>query len=135
MRHKIQGRKLNRTSSHRQAMFSNMAVSLINHEQITTTLPKAKALRPYIETLITAAKSSDINTRRRLIAKIKDKQAVSKLMSVLGTRYQTRPGGYTRVMKNNFRYGDMAPMACIEFVDRDINAKGKVNTTQDTEAK
>lgn len=124
MNHKIKGRKLNRTSSHRQAMFANMAVALVMNEQIKTTLPKAKELRPYIEKLITKAKQANLAIRRRIIAKIKDKVATDKLITILGTRYNGRPGGYTRIIKAGFRYGDMAPIAYIELVDRDINAKG-----------
>jgi len=124
MRHKIHGRKLNRTSSHRKAMFANMAVALVMNEQIKTTLPKAKELRPYIEILVTKAKKADLSARRMVIAKIKDKEATEKLLSVLGKRYIDRPGGYTRIIKGGFRHGDMAPIAYIEFVDRDINAKG-----------
>jgi large subunit ribosomal protein L17 len=124
MNHKIKGRKLNRTSSHRQAMFANMAVALVMNEQIKTTLPKAKELRPYIETLITKAKKPNLAIRRIIIAKIKDKVAAEKLINILGTRYNDRPGGYTRIIKAGFRYGDMAPIAYIEFIDRDITAKG-----------
>lgn len=125
MRHKIKGRKLNRTSSHRQAMLANMAVSLIINEQIKTTLPKAKELRPYVEKLITTARKPDLAKRRAMVAQIKDKSAVEKLIDVLGKRYNNRPGGYTRIIKSGFRYGDMALLAYIEFVDRDINAKGQ----------
>lgn len=124
MRHKIKGRKLNRTSSHRQAMFANMAVALVMNEQIKTTLPKAKELRPFIEVLVTKAKQSDLSTRRKIISKIKDKIAAEKLIDVLGKRYNSRPGGYTRIIKAGTRHGDMAPVAYIEFVDRDISAKG-----------
>src|SRR5579884_2140074 len=124
MRHKIKGRKLNRTSSHRQAMFANMAVALVMNEQIKTTLPKAKELRPFIEILITKAKQSDLATRRRIISKIKDKVAAEKLINILGKRYSNRHGGYTRIVKAGSRYGDMAPIAYIEFVDRDVGAKG-----------
>lgn len=99
MRHKIKGRKLNVTSSHRQAMLANMAVALVTHEQIKTTLPKAKELRPYIETLITKAKKADLTVRRSVLSKIKDKKAVEKLINILGTRYKDRPGGYTRIIK------------------------------------
>ena len=127
MRHKIHGRKLNRTSSHRQAMFANMAVSLIMHEQINTTLPKAKEIRPYVEKLVTKAKNLTLSNRRYLIAKIKDQAAVDKLLSLLSKRYEDRQGGYLRIIKAGFRYGDMAPMAYIEFVDRNIEAKGSVN--------
>jgi large subunit ribosomal protein L17 len=124
MRHKIKGRKLNRTSSHRQAMFANMAVSLIMNEQIKTTLPKAKELRPYIEILITKAKKGNLASRRMVLAKLKDEVAVEKLVAVLGKRYTSRMGGYTRIIKAGFRHGDMASVAYIEFVDRDLNSKG-----------
>lgn len=124
MRHKIKGRKLNRTSSHRSAMFANMAVSLVMHEQIKTTLPKAKALRPYIEQLVTKAKKANLAGRRTILSKIKDKVATEKLISVLGQRYNDRAGGYTRIVKAGFRHGDMAPVAYIEFVDRDVGSKG-----------
>ncbi len=126
MRHKIKGRKLNRTSSHRQAMFANMAVALVMNEQIKTTLPKAKELRPYVEILVTKAKKLGLATRRILLAKIKDKVATEKLITVLGERYKNRLGGYIRIIKAGFRYGDMASMAYIEFVDRDVNNKGCV---------
>lgn len=127
MRHKIKGRKLNRTSSHREAMFANMAVALVMHEQIKTTLPKAKELRPYIERLVTKAKQADLVTRRRIISKIKDKVAAEKLISILGKRYNDRAGGYTRIIKAGFRHGDMAAVAYIEFVDRDVNSKGWIS--------
>ena len=130
MRHKIAGRKLNRTTSHRAAMLANMAVALVNHEQIKTTLPKAKELRRYIEMLVTVARKSDLTSRRRLISAIKDKVAVEKLVAVLGPRYKERPGGYTRIIKAGFRYGDVAPVAYIEFVDRDVNAKGAITPKQ-----
>ncbi|HJD64598.1 MAG TPA: 50S ribosomal protein L17 [Rickettsia endosymbiont of Diachasma alloeum] len=126
MRHKIKGRKLNVTSSHRKAMLANMAVSLVTHEQIKTTLPKAKELRPYIEVLVTKAKGNNLAARRNILSKIKDKKAIEKLINVLGARYKDRPGGYTRIVKAGFRYGDLAPIAYIEFVDRDINAKGNI---------
>lgn len=126
MRHKIKGRKLNVTSSHRKAMLANMAVSLVTHEQIKTTLPKAKELRPYIEILVTKAKDNNLAARRNILSKIKDKKAIEKLIDVLGVRYKDRPGGYTRIVKAGFRYGDLAPIAYIEFVDRDINAKGNI---------
>ncbi|KIJ88982.1 50S ribosomal protein L17 [Rickettsia asembonensis] len=135
MRHKIKGRKLNVTSSHRQAMLANMAVALVTHEQIKTTLPKAKELRPYIETLITKAKKADLTVRRSVLSKIKDKKAVAKLINILGTRYKDRPGGYTRIIKAGFRYGDLAPIAYIEFVDRDINAKGNIQQDANEEIK
>ena len=124
MRHKIKGKKLNRTSSHRKAMFANMATSLVMNEQIKTTVTKAKALRPFIEQLVTKARKSTLAARRDIIARIRDKEAADKLMSILAERYKERPGGYTRVVKAGFRYGDMAPVAYIEFVDRDISAKG-----------
>ncbi|AXU06791.1 50S ribosomal protein L17 [Rickettsia japonica] len=135
MRHKIKGRKLNVTSSHRQAMLANMVVALVTHEQIKTTLPKAKELRPYIETLITKAKKADLTVRRSVLSKIKDKTAVAKLINILGTRYKDRPGGYTRIIKAGFRYGDLAPIAYIEFVDRDINAKGNIQQDANEEIK
>lgn len=124
MRHKIKLKKLNKNSSHRKAMLSNMAVSLIMNEQIQTTLVKAKALRPYVESLVTKARKATLSSRRGLISIIKDKVAVQKLMDVFADRYKNRPGGYTRIVKSGFRYGDMASMAYIEFVDRDVNAKG-----------
>lgn len=124
MRHKISGSKLNRTSSHRKAMFANMATALIMNEQIKTTLPKAKALRPIVERLVTKARAGNLAARRDIISRIKDKVAAEKLMSILATRYKERPGGYTRVVKAGFRYGDRAPIAYIEFIDRDVNAKG-----------
>lgn len=124
MRHRLGGRKLNRTSSHRKAMFANMAVALIKHEQINTTLPKAKELRPIVEKLITLGKRGDLHARRRVMSKLNDKAAVTKLFDTLGERYKERDGGYCRVIKANYRYGDNAPMAIIEFVDRDEDAKG-----------
>lgn len=124
MRHGMSGRKLNRTSSHRRAMFSNMANALFKHEQITTTLPKAKDLRPYAERLITLAKRGDLHSRRLVMAKLRDKAVVSKLFSAIAERYADRSGGYTRVLKAGYRYGDSAPMAVIELVDRDPEAKG-----------
>ncbi len=124
MRHRIAHRKLNRTSSHRKAMFANMASSLIEHEQIITTLPKAKELRPFVEKLVTLAKKGDLNSRRIAIARTRNKAMTKKLFDVLGPRYKDRNGGYIRVLKAGYRYGDNAPMAVIEFVDRDVNAKG-----------
>ncbi len=124
MRHRKQGRKLNRTASHRKAMFANMAAALIEHEQIITTLPKAKEMRRVADKLITLGKRGDLHARRQAISKIRDVEQVKKLFDVLGPRYQERNGGYTRVMKAGFRYGDNAPMAVIELVDRDIDAKG-----------
>ena len=125
MRHRKSGRKLNRTSSHRKAMFANMAVALIKHEQITTTLPKAKELRRFVDRLITLGKRGDLHARRQALSVIKDKALVEKLFAVLGARYADRPGGYTRVLKAGYRYGDSAAMAVIELVDRDEDAKGQ----------
>ena len=125
MRHGKSGRKLNRTASHRKAMFANMAAALIKHEQIITTLPKAKEMRPIIEKLITLGKRGDLHARRQAISQIQDKEQVKKLFDVLGERYKERTGGYARVMKAGFRYGDSAPMAVIELVDRDESEKGK----------
>lgn len=127
MRHKLAHRKLNRTASHRKAMFANMASSLIEHEQIVTTLPKAKELRPIVEKLVTLAKRGDLNSRRLAIARTRNKEMSKKLFDVLGPRYADRQGGYIRIMKAGFRYGDNAPMAVIEFVDRDESAKGAVD--------
>ncbi len=124
MRHGNSQRKLNRTAEHRKAMFANMACSLIEHEQIKTTLPKAKELKPYIDKLITLAKRGDLHARRLAASQIQQDAAVKKLFDVLGARYQDRQGGYARVMRAGFRYGDMAPMAIIELVDRDAEAKG-----------
>lgn len=124
MRHGLAHRKLNRTSSHRKAMFANMAASLITHEQILTTLPKAKEMKPIMDKLVTLAKKGDLAARRQAIAKIRDKAAVNKLFAVFGERYANRNGGYTRVLKAGFRYGDNAPMAVIELVDRDVDARG-----------
>ena len=124
MRHGNAHRKLNRTHSHRKAMFANMAASLIEHEQIVTTLPKAKELRSIVDKLITLGKRGDLHARRQAISRIRDVQQVKKLFDVLGPRYQERNGGYTRVLKAGFRYGDNAPMAVIELVDRDVDAKG-----------
>lgn len=126
MRHKLKGRKLNRTSSHRMAMFANMASALIMNEQIKTTVVKAKELRPFVEVLVTKARKNNLAIRRAIISKIKDKAATEKLISVLGPRYSERNGGYTRIIKAGFRYGDKAPVAYIEFVDRDVNAKGSL---------
>ena len=127
MRHKIAHRKLNRTASHRKAMFANMSSSLVEHEQIVTTLPKAKELRPFVEKLVTLAKKGDLNSRRIAIARMRNKTQAKKLFDVLVPRYKDRQGGYIRIMKAGFRYGDNAPMAVIEFVDRDESAKGKVD--------
>ncbi len=124
MRHGIAGRKLNRTSSHRKAMLTNMSAALIKHEQITTTLPKAKELRPYVEKLVTLGKRGNLHARRLAIARVGDKAMVGKLFDTLAGRYADRQGGYIRIMKAGFRFGDSAPMAVIEFVDRDEEAKG-----------
>lgn len=125
MRHGVSGRKLNVTSSHRAAMFRNMAVALIKHEQITTTLPKAKELRPVAEKLITLGKRGDLHARRQAFAHLRDDAVVSKLFSAVAERYKARAGGYTRVLKAGMRYGDNADMAVIELVDRDVDAKGQ----------
>ena len=118
-------RRFNRTAEHRQAMFANMAQALIKHEQIMTTLPKAKDLRPVVEKLVTLGKRGDLHARRQAIAQLRDPLLVKKLFDVLGPRYKDRPGGYTRVLKAGFRYGDNAPLAVIEFVERDESAKGQ----------
>ena len=124
MRHGIAHRKLNRTASHRKAMFANMAASLIEHEQIVTTLPKAKEMKPFMDKLITLAKRGDLHARRQAISKVRDEAAVRKLFDVFGERYKDRQGGYTRVLKAGFRFGDNAPRAVIELVDRDEDARG-----------
>ena len=124
MRHRNSGRKLNRTASHRSALFVSLACALIKHEQIVTTLPKAKDLRRVADRLITLAKKGDLHARRLAMSRIQDEAMVSKLFGTLGPRYADRPGGYTRVMKAGFRYGDSAPMAVIELVDRDEGARG-----------
>ena len=140
MRHGNQGRKLGRTASHRKAMWGNMTAALIKHEQIKTTLPKAKDLRPVIEKLVTLSRRgpADLHARRQALAQIKDADQVTKLFDVIGPRYAGRPGGYTRVLKAGFRHGDNAAMAIIEFVDRDVDAKGKdsgpVEVAEETEA-
>ena len=127
MRHGVAHRKLGRTTAHRTAMFANMSASLIKHEQIVTTLPKAKELRPFVEKLVTLAKRPEPNlhARRQAISQVRDVEQVAKLFSVLGPRYAERQGGYIRVLKAGFRHGDNAPMAVIEFVDRDVSEKGK----------
>ena len=124
MRHGKVHRKLNRTAEHRRAMFANMCAALIKHEQIVTTLPKAKDLRPIVEKLVTLGKRGDLHARRQAIAQMRDLAMVKKLFEVIGPRYKDRDGGYTRVLKAGFRYGDSAPVAVIEFVDRDESAKG-----------
>ncbi len=138
MRHGVSGRKLGRTTTHRLAMFANMAASLIKHEQIKTTLPKAKELRPIVEKLVTLGKRGDLHARRAAITKIGDEEMVRKLFDVLGPRYKERNGGYTRVLKAGFRLGDAAPMAVIEFVERDTSAKGvdsgPVESAEDAQA-
>jgi large subunit ribosomal protein L17 len=125
MRHRVAGRKLQRTSSHRQAMFRNMAASLIKHEQITTTVAKAKELRPYVEKLVTLAKKGGLSNRRLAHARIMDEAQERKLFEVIGPRYASRNGGYTRVIKAGIRISDASPIAIIEFVDRDVAAKGQ----------
>lgn len=124
MRHRMKGRMLNRTSSHRKAMFSNMVASLIEHEQIKTTLPKAKDLRTFADKMITLAKKNTLASRRQAFAFLRNEAAVKKLFDTLGKRYEKRDGGYCRVLKAGFRSGDVAPMAVIEYMDRDVNAKG-----------
>ena len=125
MKHRIKGKKLNRTSSHRKALLKNMSQALIKHEQIVTTLVKAKTLKPYFDKLITIGKKGNLSARRQAISKIGDSKLVEKLFSILAKRYETRNGGYSRVLKAGFRYGDAAPMAVIELVDRDEEARGK----------
>ena len=125
MRHRTSGRKLNRTSQHRNMLFRNMAQALIKHEQIVTTLPKAKELRGVVDRLITLAKRGDLHARRQAYARLRDDAMTAKLFDVLGARYAERNGGYTRVLKAGFRYGDAAPMAVIELVDRDEDARGQ----------
>lgn len=125
MRHGMSGRKFSRKSQHRLSMFANLAQALIKHEQITTTLPKAKDLRPVVEKLITLGKRGDLHARRQLISELKDEKLVAKLITTIAERYKSRKGGYTRVLKAGFRYGDNAPMAIIELVDRDESAKGQ----------
>jgi large subunit ribosomal protein L17 len=140
MRHGNQGRKFNRTHAHRKAMWGNMTAALIKHEQIKTTLPKAKDLRPVIEKLVTLSRrgKADLHARRQALAQIKDPKQVTKLFDVLAARYADRKGGYTRVLKAGFRFGDNAPMAIIEFVDRDVSANGQdsgpMEVSGDTEA-
>ena len=139
MRHRKSGRGFSRTSSHRQAMFENMAASLLKHEQIRTTLPKAKDLRPIVERLITLGKRGGLHARRQAIATLGDRALADKLLTTLAERYAARAGGYTRIVKAGFRYGDDAPMAVIELVDRDPDAKGQdsgplPSETEETEA-
>src|SRR5258706_9675903 len=125
MRHHNSGRRLGRSVSHRKALFANLAASLIKHEQIVTTLPKAKDLRPIVEKLVTLAKRGDLHSRRLAVSEIRDLGSVKKLFETIGPRYKSRAGGYTRVLKAGFRHGDSAPVAVIEFVDRDVDARGK----------
>jgi large subunit ribosomal protein L17 len=125
MRHGLAQKKLNRTAAHRSAMFANMAAALIKHEQIVTTLPKAKALRPVVEKLVTLGKKGDLASHRLAVSRMGDKTQVKKLFDVLAKRYADRQGGYVRIMRAGFRYGDNAPLAVIEFVDRDISARGQ----------
>ena len=127
MRHAKRGRKLNRTASHRKAMFANMVASLIQHEQIVTTLPKAKELRPIVEKMITLGKRGDLHARRQAISQVRDPSVIGKLFDTLAPRYAERNGGYTRVLKAGFRRGDNAPLAVIEFVDRDPEARGAID--------
>ena len=139
MRHGFRGRRFNRTAEHREAMFANMAAALIKHEQIVTTLPKAKDLRPVVEKLITLGKRGNLHARRQAMSQIRDEVQLRKLFDVLAKRYAGRNGGYLRIMKAGFRFGDSAPMAVIEFVDRDVNARGldsgpSQNTEQAEEA-
>jgi large subunit ribosomal protein L17 len=127
MRHGNRGRRFNRTVAHRKAMFSNLSVALITHEQIVTTLQKAKDLRPVVEKLVTLGKRGDLHARRLAIGQMRDVEAAKKLFEVLGPRYKARNGGYLRIMKAGFRHGDNAALAVIEFVDRDVDAKGKAD--------
>ena len=138
MKHKIKGKKLNRTSSHRKALFKNMAQAIIKHEQIITTLPKAKTMKPIVDKLITLAKKGSLHARRQAFSKLRDDKMVTKLFETLALRYADRTGGYTRVLKAGFRYGDSAAMAVIELVDRDEDARGidsgpVQNITENTE--
>ncbi|ORE94563.1 50S ribosomal protein L17 [Acuticoccus yangtzensis] len=130
MRHKKTHRKLGRDSAHRMAMMANQAVSLIEHEQIVTTLPKAKELRPYVEKLVTLGKRGDLHARRQALSKTRSEAAVRKLFGTIGPRYKDRNGGYTRILKAGFRYGDNAAIAVIEFVDRDADAKGAADAAR-----
>ena len=125
MRHGFRGRRFNRTAEHRKAMFANMSAALIKHEQIVTTLPKAKDLRPVVEKLVTMGKRGDLHARRQAIGFLRDPYVADKLFTTLGPRYAARNGGYLRVLKAGFRFGDMAPMAVIEFLERDVEAKGQ----------
>jgi large subunit ribosomal protein L17 len=133
MHHGFAGRRFGRTSSHRKAMFANLAQALITHEQITTTLPKAKDLRPVVEKLVTLGKRGDLHARRQAIAQLRSEEVVKRLFDVIAKRYATRNGGYTRIMKAGFRFGDASPMAVIEFVDRDVAAKGAADKARAAE--
>ncbi|MBN9543401.1 MAG: 50S ribosomal protein L17 [Alphaproteobacteria bacterium] len=124
MNHRKSGKKLNRTSAHRKALMSNLARAIVQHEQIITTVPKAKFVKPFVESLITLAKKGDLASRRRAIAILKSEDLAKKLFEVLASRYATRQGGYTRIIKAGFRFGDAAPRAVLEFVDRDVEARG-----------
>ena len=138
MRHGFKKRTLNKKIAHRRSMFANMAVALVKHEQIKTTLPKAKELRPIFEKMVTKAKTNTLHIRRQLLSFLRDEVAVEKMLTVLGARYKERKGGYVRVLKAGFRFGDCAPMAIVELVDRDVTAKGKDSgqvVTVDTEEK
>jgi large subunit ribosomal protein L17 len=135
MRHAVRGRKLGRTSSHRKATFSNMAAALIRHEQITTTLPKAKELRPVVEKLITLGKRGGLHARRQALAQLQDAELTTKLFGPIAERFASRKGGYTRVLRAGHRYGDMAAMAVIELVDRDVEAKGKADRERNEAAR
>ena len=131
MRHRIKGRKLNRTSSHRKSLLANLAIALIKHEQIKTTLPKAKEIKPYVDKLITIAKKGDLSSYRKVVALLHhEKDIASKLFKTLAPRYEGRSGGYSRIIKSGFRYGDSAPVAIIELVDRDISEKGSNSSLQ-----
>jgi large subunit ribosomal protein L17 len=134
MRHRLRGRKFSRTSAHRKAMFDNMAHALLKHEQITTTLPKAKDLRPVVEKLITLGKRGGLHARRQMIATLQDAKLADKVMTTLAERYAARPGGYCRILKAGFRHGDAAAMAVIELVDRDPDAKGQDSGPVEVEA-
>ncbi len=133
MRHQLSGRKLNRTTPHRKALLSNLTMSLVKYEQIQTTLPKAKELRSYAERLVTLARRGDLHAYRQILSKVGDKETTQKLVDVLAKRYEKRPGGYTRILKNGFRHGDNAPMAVIEFVDRDLTAKPAKKVKEEAE--
>jgi large subunit ribosomal protein L17 len=135
MRHGFRGRRFGRRVEHRKSLFVNLCQALITHEQIVTTLPKAKDLRPVVEKLITLGKRGDLHARRQAIAQIRDEAVVKKLFEVIGPRYKDRNGGYTRVLKAGFRYGDNAPLAVIEFVERDVNAKGAADKARHEAAK